>query len=159
LQSTATALWYSLASAACTAVGALVPFLPGVTPDNTMILAAFMGTAAGVMVWIAIGELFVEGNEYMCCSTPQYKLAALGLFFCGVFGTILLDILVHWVEGGLKIRGKPMSAYLCRRRKGSADDKRESTGAVCTDTVWEAGKRARGGCLAGCVLAITIHGW
>ena len=43
------------------------------------------------------------GEVYTCCSTPDYKFAALGLFFCGVFGTILLDILVHWIEAGCKV--------------------------------------------------------
>lgn len=55
------------------------------------------------MLWIAITELFAEGNEFMCCSTADYKLAVMGLFFCGVFGTILLDVLVHWIEGGCKV--------------------------------------------------------
>lgn len=82
-----------------TTLGAFFPFIPLVKRSNTAYLAAALGLAAGVMLYVSFTEIWEETKINFCCETPHhYELAASLCFFGGIVLTVALDALVWALE-------------------------------------------------------------
>lgn len=82
-----------------TTLGAFFPFVPFVKRSNTVYLAAALGLAAGVMLYVSFTEIWEETKINFCCETPHhYELAATLCFFGGILLTIALDAVVWALE-------------------------------------------------------------
>lgn len=82
-----------------TTLGALLPLFPCVRKSNTRFLAASLGFAAGVMVYVSFTELWQVSRDHFCCLFPRHsELAATVAFFGGVLITVLLNLLVWSIQ-------------------------------------------------------------
>lgn len=82
-----------------TTLGALLPLVPCVRKSNTKFLAASLGFAAGVMVYVSFTELWQLSRDNFCCHFPRHsELAATIAFFGGVVITVLLNLLVWSIQ-------------------------------------------------------------
>ncbi|KAL5479984.1 hypothetical protein EMCRGX_G023596 [Ephydatia muelleri] len=88
-----------------TTLGALLPLVPCVRKSNTKFLAASLGFAAGVMVYVSFTELWQLSRDNFCCHFPRHsELAATIAFFGGVVITVLLNLIgVVDTEGGVRL--------------------------------------------------------
>ena len=82
-----------------TTLGALLPLIPCIRTSNTKVLAASLGFAAGVMVYVSFTELWQVSRDNFCCHFPQHSdLAVTIAFFTGIFLTVALDLFVWLIQ-------------------------------------------------------------
>lgn len=78
-----------------TTIGALIPFIPFIRRTDTRYLAAALGLAAGVMIYVSFTEILAKSRGYICCLTAtHYDLVTTACFFVGMILIVLLDLLV-----------------------------------------------------------------
>jgi len=106
----ALAFGLTLGAGLATTIGAMVPFFSSV--QNIGILAGGLGVSSGVMLYVSFVEIYTKSlNAFIAEFTDPSKeenpgadrdaaWAATGCFFAGILVTVLLDILVHKLEGG-----------------------------------------------------------
>ena len=90
-------LAFGLTAAAglATTLGSLLPFIPCIKRSDTKYLAASLGLAAGVMLYVSFTEIFVKSQDQFCCvSVTHQNLLTTACFFIGILLTVALDGLV-----------------------------------------------------------------
>ncbi len=90
-------LAFGLTAAAglATTLGSLIPFIPCIKRSDTKYLAASLGLAAGVMLYVSFTEIFIKSQDQFCCvSTTHQNLLTTACFFVGILLTVALDGLV-----------------------------------------------------------------
>ena len=89
----------TIAAGLATTLGSLVPFIPCVRRSDTKYLAASLGLAAGVMLYVSFTEIFIKSQDQFCCiSVTHYNLLTTSCFFVGILITVGLDALVKLLE-------------------------------------------------------------
>ena len=84
-----------------TAVGSLVAFFTKKT--NTKLLAASLGFSAGVMIYVAMAELYIKSREYLINAYDANFGGAIWVisFFAGILLIALIDYFVPSTEGDI----------------------------------------------------------
>ena len=111
-----------------TTLGAILPFVPFIKRSNTRYLAVGLSLAAGVMIYVSFTEILTKSRYNFCCATQKhYELAATLCFFGGIFLTVLLDLLVWFLQkldcGCCSLRGWKSC---CARRRLSPSTRRKT---------------------------------
>lgn len=89
----------TIAAGMATSLGALLPFVPCVKRSNTHYLAAGLGLAAGVMLYVSFTEIWTKAKFNFCCASPAHAdLATTACFFGGIMITIVLDLFVTLLQ-------------------------------------------------------------
>lgn len=91
----------TLIAGMATAMGSVVAFFTKKT--NTKLLASSLGFSAGVMLYVAMAELYLKSREYLI-GTYNEKLGAIiwvAAFFGGILLIALIDYFVPSTEGDL----------------------------------------------------------
>ena len=82
-----------------TTLGALLPLAPCVRKSNTKVLAASLGFAVGVMLYVSFTELWQVSRDNLCCHFSKYAdLATTIAFFTGILVTVLLNLFVWSIQ-------------------------------------------------------------
>ena len=125
----ALAFGLTIGAGLATTVGALIPFIPCIRRSDTKYLAAALALAAGVMIHVSYTEIYDESRIYFCCETVEhYDLVTSASFFVGIILTILLDILVRYLEKIDCGCSYPNCKEVCQSR-------RETRISQCNDTI------------------------
>ena len=89
----------TIAAGLATTLGALLPFLSCIKPGSKRYLAAAMALAAGVMLYVSFTDIRVKTVDHFCCVSPLHsELFTTLCFFGGILLTVLLDLLVWWLQ-------------------------------------------------------------
>ena len=94
----ALAFGLTIGAGLATTLGALIPFIPFIRRTDTKYLAAALGLAAGVMIYVSFTEILSKSRGYLCCLTvDHYDVVTTSCFFVGILLTICLDIVVYFL--------------------------------------------------------------